>query len=215
LTVLGQAALTACRPTTPAIECGPGGRCASVIDQALAAPAAALGLEDLRRLPRDVPDREVLAWQVSWPTQGGRLTRFVVIGGTVREQRFEWWRTDESATSERRRKGDGPYCIGAKGSLAGVTACEVRGSAMPYSTNILRMLDSAGLSTLAGGAPPTQTDNAPDCAGDVCMGPGALVIENRTPTRYRTYGYTLHMEIDSASRRALALWQALQPPAFP
>jgi hypothetical protein len=151
---------------------------------------------------------------VSWPQQAGRLTRFIVPRDAVRAQRFEWWRADDSTARERRRQGGGPYCIGPERSSSRVTACEVRGAAMPYAANILRMLDSAGLSTLAGGDAPTLADTVGECRGDVCGGPAVLVVEIRTPAGYRTYGHTLHLEVDSASRQALRLWQALQPP-FP
>lgn len=200
----------ACHRDAPVVECSPGGRCAAVADSALAGPTAVLALSDLRA-PRGDSVREVRVWQVYWPSKSGWLARFVGGAGSgVSAEHFEWWRVGDRTTKRRQASGGGPYCEGRPRTARGVKACRVGASAPPYAGNILRNLDAHGLRTLRGGGLPVLDDTVPACTGDECGGPAALIVEIRDGRQYRSYGYTLRLGSDSASRPALILWRQLQ-----
>jgi hypothetical protein len=190
----GTTATIGCHPGGPAVECGPGGRCTAAADSVLT----------------DTSLWEVRFWQVDWPRRAGRLTRFVTAPpGVVSAERFEWWRAGDSSVAKRHAADGGPYCEGPRAAGHGVEACRVGASVPPYAGNILRTIEAQGLREHPGGALPVFADTTPDCADHVCLGPAALIVELRDGGRYRTYGYTLRLELDSAGRPALGLWHQL------
>lgn len=182
-------ATSGCRAPSVAVECAPGGRCASPAADVIASAAAALELPDLRSAGVQSGDRrELRIWRTGYPPAVGDLWRFVDdSAGATSFERVRWWSTLDTAVRNYERLADGPEChpLIQKG---GVEVCLIRRLGMPYASNRLRMLGQRGIWTLSGSAAPPDT-NSP-CI-DLCLAPSVIVVEARVGQRYRTYGYAI------------------------
>jgi hypothetical protein len=189
LLVAALATLGCRRAPSVAVECAPGGRCASPAAGVIASATAALELPDLRSAGvRSSDRRELRIWRTGYPPAVGDLWRFVDdSAGVTGFERVRWWSTLDTAVRNYERLADGPEChpLIQKG---GVDVCLIRRLGMPYASNRLRMLEQRGIWTLSGSAVPPDTSSP--CV-DLCLAPSVIVVEARVGLRYRTYGYAI------------------------
>jgi hypothetical protein len=169
----------------PEVRCDPGGMCHSPVTAPLRAATGAAGLSDLTRGAMPSGTEEVRIWTSELDGSGGQLVRVVRdSSGAVVFEEGTWFA--EITWGATRPPGMPAPCGQAAAGGRDYEVCVSERLGEPYAANRLRVLSERGVFRFAG------SDARPDTAcDDVCLPPSWIIVELRSGSRYRTYGYAL------------------------
>ncbi|HKG93770.1 MAG TPA: hypothetical protein VKA84_17815 [Gemmatimonadaceae bacterium] len=191
-------------------ECAPGGMCDAPFAARLADVADAAGLTPLRTTPLPGGHRELRFWIGADSPRGGLLLRLEDAGpGTAADGAlFDWWPTDSGSSSRWGRGGSGqaaPPCPEGASHAHGMTVCPFPTTRQARWGDLLRQLELRGVWTLPG----SEAPGTPLPAGRAGMPPYRVVVEARSDSGYRSYGYGLPRAGDSATADIEAILRAI------